>query len=61
MLALLLAFAGLFWSCVLLAQKPLTLAGSAENVAKDMPRGCIVTGEWRNGEVWYGISGPVLS
>ena len=49
---------GLFWSSALFAQRSTTLAESAEKIAKDMPRGCIVTGEWRNGEVWYGISGP---
>jgi len=46
------------WSSVLFAEKMLTLGESAQNIAKDMPRGCIVTGEWRNGEVFYAISGP---
>lgn len=46
------------WSSVLFAEKMLTLGESAQNIAKDMPRGCIVTGEWRNGEVVYSITGP---
>jgi len=49
---------GFFWISALFAQRATTLAESAEKIAKDMPRGCIVTGEWRNGEVFYGISGP---
>ena len=56
--SLLLALMGFFGINALFAQRTTTLAESAEKIAKDMPRGCIVTGEWRNGEVFYGISGP---
>jgi CubicO group peptidase (beta-lactamase class C family) len=52
------ALAWLSLSSVLFAQKPLTLAASAQKVAKSMPRGCIVTGEWRDGKAVYAISGP---
>ena len=55
---LLLALMGFFGINALFSQRTTTLAESAEKIAKDMPRGCIVTGEWRNGEVFYGISGP---
>ena len=55
---ILLALAWLSLSSVLFAQKPLSLAGSAQNIAKSMPRGCIVTGEWLDGKAVYAISGP---
>lgn len=48
----------LLWRSVLFAENPTTLAESAKRAVAGMPRGCIVTGEWRNGEVYYGISGP---
>ncbi|MFM7606611.1 MAG: serine hydrolase domain-containing protein, partial [Prosthecobacter sp.] len=53
-----LALAWLSLSSVLLAQKPITLADSAQHIAKGVPRGCIVTGEWRDGKAVYAISGP---
>lgn len=40
------------------AQKTVSLASSAQNIAKTMPRGCIVTGEWRDGKAVYAVSGP---
>ena len=52
-LFLLLSTSSLLWG-----QKPLTLAAAAEKVAKDLPRGCIVTGEWRDGKAVYAIAGP---
>jgi CubicO group peptidase (beta-lactamase class C family) len=55
---ILLALSWLSLSSALFAQKPPTLAGSAQNIAKGMPRGCIVTGEWRDGKAVYAISGP---
>jgi D-alanyl-D-alanine-carboxypeptidase/D-alanyl-D-alanine-endopeptidase len=55
---LLLALAWLSLSSALFAQKPITLASSAQNMAKNMPRGCIVTGEWRDGKAVYAVSGP---
>ncbi|MBL9133624.1 MAG: serine hydrolase, partial [Verrucomicrobiaceae bacterium] len=36
----------------------MTLAAAAEASAKDLARGCIVTGEWRDGAAKYAIAGP---
>lgn len=55
---LLFAIASFFLCSPLFAQKPLTLAAAAEKAAKDLPRGCIVTGEWRDGKAVYAIAGP---
>ena len=40
------------------ADEPLRLGAAAKMVAKDLPRGCIVTAEWINGEAEYSIAGP---
>lgn len=55
---LLHVLAGLSFGSALFAQKALTLAASAQSIAKNLPRGCIVTGEWRDGKAVYAISGP---
>lgn len=55
---MLFALVGFFSNSDSLALGATSLAESADKVAKDMPRGCIVTGEWQKGEVFYGISGP---
>jgi D-alanyl-D-alanine-carboxypeptidase/D-alanyl-D-alanine-endopeptidase len=54
---LLIGIALVVSSAAATAQSP-SLAAAAAKAAKGLPRGCIVTGEWRDGKASYGVSGP---